>query len=401
MLRLAMNNWVAKIAATLLNFGTVIALSRNLGAEGRGICAFYVVIFAFILVINELAAGSTIVYLQKNYSWKQMRLVAAMWSFAASGIVTTGFFFFGYFGYTEWALIWIICVVNALVTIQYNILLGKQKYVVFNLLAVLTPATVLVLFALSALLKQGSPLRYLQVILIANLISFFIGYFYLLTKGEDGAPGKPIREVITVAFSSGLINQAGHMLSILNSRYIYLIFAATALGVYTNAQSLAESMLLIPGSLGQIYYSQHADHPAGSHQKANRSFLFFLKVNTGIMLLGLLAILLIPAQFYQWIFGPGFIGVKSFLLLTGVISAAYSVFLIISYWQSAQGLFINNLKASVTGIFVNIAGIAILWTTGNLTIFNTLWVMLAATITVSVFALNQFRIQRNRLMTID
>ena len=391
-----MSNWVAKILATLLNFAIVIVLSRNLGAEGRGICAFYTVVIALALVINEMAAGSTVVFLQRNYSWRQMRQVAIGWSLLASTVVAFLFFAFGKFDETEAFYVWTACILNATVTIQYNILLGKQKYLVFNALTVTSPAICLALLVASALMGQNSPLRYLHIINLANLVNLVIGYLFLIKAYPEDKPFQKIREVIRATFASGTINQLGHLAGLLNSRYIYLLFAATTLGVFTNAQSIAESMLLIPGSLGQIYYAQNASKGDGGRTGARKAFLYFMRINIGFMLLGILVLIVLPPELYQFIFGPTFFGVKQYLIITGLIAAVYSVFLLISYWQSAQGLFIKNLRALIAGSIVNGIGILILWLTGNLEIMTTLYVMLAANAMVTLFALRQFTMQQQK-----
>jgi O-antigen/teichoic acid export membrane protein len=398
MLKLALKSWVAKMVATILNFGTVIVLSRNLGSGERGICAFYTVVIAMCLVFNELAAGSTTVYLQRSTSWKQIRSLAASWSFIASGLLTMIVWLAGKTGWQEWLALWLVSWLNGVVTIQYNILLGFKKYLIYNVLSVLTPFVVLTSMVLLALTRHSSPFNYLLVITAGVSLSLLAGA-YFLRDCEDVQPRLPWAAVARKSFGTGLINQAGHVVSMLNSRYMYYLFPAASLGVFTNSLSLAEAMLLVPGSMGQIYYTQAVGESKKSTHLGN-GFVRLLAINIALMLAICLLIQLFPGSLYTWVFGPQFEGVKSFLRVLALGSLFYSIYLLTSYWHSAQGNFKHNLLAGAGGLVINGLGIMMLQLTERLTLPNVAVLTVFASLTISLLAILLYKKEKMALMTI-
>lgn len=395
MLKLALKSWVAKMVATLLNFGTVIVLSRNLGSGERGTCAFYTVVIAMCLVFNELAAGSTTVYLQRSVSWRQIRLLASIWSFIASGLLTLGVWLAGKIGWQEWVVLWMVSWLNGIVTIQYNILLGFKKYLIYNVLSVLTPFVILASMIVLALTRHSSPFNYLLIITIGVTMSLLVARIFL-NDCEDAKTWLPWKKVASRSFGSGLINQAGHVVSMLNSRYMYYLLPAAGLGVFTNSLSLAEAMLLVPGSIGQIYYTQAVGDSSGASKKGS-GFLRLLGINSAIMLAICILIQVFPGSLYTWIFGPQFGGVKSFLVVLAVGSLFYSVFLLTSYWHSALGKFKNNLIAGLGGLIINILGVLLLHVTQMLTLPNVALLTVLASFTISGLALLLYKKEKKQL----
>lgn len=397
MLKLALKSWVAKMIATILNFGTVVVLSRNLGSGERGICAFYTVVIAMCLVFNELAAGSTTVYLQRSVSWKQIRLLASIWSIIASGILTLAVWLLGKIGWQEWLLLWCVSWLNGVVTIQYNILLGFKKYLIYNCLSILTPFIVLASMVALALTRNSSPFNYLLVITLGVSLSLLVARFFL-KDCEDANSKLPWRLVVSKSFGTGLINQAGHVVSMLNSRYMYYLLPAAGLGVFTNSLSLAEAMLLVPSSMGQIYYTQAVGENQKSIQTGN-GFFRLLAINTVVMLAICFLIQVLPGSLYTWVFGPQFEGVKSFLVVLVFGSLFYSIFLLTSYWHSSLGKFKNNLVAGSGGLIINILGILFLTSFHQLTLPNIALLTVVSSLSIAALAILLFKKERSILIT--
>jgi O-antigen/teichoic acid export membrane protein len=393
MLQLALKNWVAKMLASLLNFGTVILLSRNLGAENRGICFFYTVVIAFCLVFNELAAGSTVVYLQQTIRWRQIRKVAALWSLMASGVVCVALWLAGRFRWDVMVLLWLISAANGVVTLQYNVLLSNRKYVIYNILSVVTPTVILISMLVLVFIKMSSPFHYLLSIGAAVGVALVGSYWALRNSHDAHLPLHNWSTIIKKSFGTGALNQAGHVVSIFNNRYVFYLFPAAALGVFSNALSLAEAMLLVPGSMGQIFYSQVVS--AGPHHASSTAyrkiFIRFWGLSSLLMALGLVFVWLVPGGFYTWLFGPQFGGVKPFLLVLAWGMFGYNSYLLISYWQSAAGKFERNLFAGLAGLLVNMVGLVWLYWAGRLVLQNVVVVMCLAYLAMALAAIFQYR----------
>jgi O-antigen/teichoic acid export membrane protein len=292
-------------------------------------------------------------------------------------------------------LLWFISAANGMVTIQYNILLGHRKYLTYNILSVLTPFIILASLVVLVLLKRSGPFHYLLVIGAAVMVALAGGYWALNRLPASPLEKQPWWEVIKKSFGSGFLNQAGHVISIINSRYVFYLLPAVSLGVFTNALSLAESMLLVPGSMGQIYYSQAAANQSskGNQQGNNAIFKRFLLISLGIMLLGIMVIWAVPDAFYTWLFGPQFAGVKPYLLILSSGMFLYSIYLLVSYFQSAAGKFERNVVAGLAGLFINVVGVFSLYFSNLLTLTNIVYLMAAAYGCTAFVAFWQYRKQ--------
>lgn len=354
MIREAGFTFFSKVLAAGFNFLTIITLSRLLGPEGRGICGFYVLVVVTQMVFTDLAGGSTVVYLATRYPVRQLRKISYAWSAALALLVALAFTLGAALTANEFVLLTLSGWLQAGLTLHLNLMLYYRKILVFNILSVLGPAFVWLFFLLLCTVLSASPTLYLLAWLGAGLVVWGAGIYFLSKMPVNDVEPASLGSVAKAALAYGGTNQAGHLVAIVNSRFAYYLFPASALGVYANAVSLTEALLLLPTSTGQIMYSNLVHHAVGgSKEKIVLKNMWMVAL---LVLAGAVMLFLIPDGFYATIFGAAFKGVSNYVHLLAPGALFYSIYLVGTYYFSARGLFANNVLAGVAGLLANAAG---------------------------------------------
>lgn len=398
MFRLASMLWVSKVTRTVFSFGTVLILSRYLGAADRGICAFYGVIFVITSELNHLAGGNATMYLMQKIDWRQLRRIYIGWSFIGSTVVCAIFLLMGKITATQAAWFWVIGLVNSTAGIQHNIMLGLKQYRAYNIFSVLFSFFGFAFTIVFFMMGWRDPDAYVAAVTIVGVMFASIGAVLLQNAATpEGVSQLGWKDLSIQAFRNGGLTQIVSVFEDVSSRIAFLLFPAVLLGSYANSLSLSAAMLMVPDSLGKIYYSRFAGER--SQEAAGRGFISLLKVNAAILLAGWLAILIIPAQFYVWIFGAEFAEVKGHLVYLGAGSVFLGMYQLISYWHSASGNFTYNLFFMLTSLLSNIVMVGYLHLSGDLTVQTIAIALMVSYIFAGVFSLGHFWYQQRLPIT--
>lgn len=371
---------LSKLLTAISNFATVILLSRFLGASDRGICGWYLVVIAISLVFSEVAAGAATGFMVQHYPINKIRSLGYLWSLFSALAITSFFLFLHKIGFLEWCFLSVLCWLNAANTMHLTLLLAKQRFVLFNGLNFFMAAGVLLSLFIFFQLGNVNRHAYLYSLLLAWGVAFIVGLLVFNKNETLIYPNVANRQLFRDGFSYGLANQAGHLASLLNSRLVYFLLPATVLGIYSNAISLSEALMMLPGSLGQVLFAAVLNNKT-SDKAANKAHVIWW-ASLIILFLAFLVILLIPDLLYQYIFGAEFTGVKTFLSVLAAGAVFNGGYLILSYWQSANGKFWSNFYATLIGLAVNMSLCFSFYFSGR---FNPL--MAAYSISISFFAL--------------
>jgi len=378
---------IAKLFIAGLNFATIIIISRWLGPVERGICSWYLVVIAVCLVFSETIAGPTAGFLLRKYPEQQIRYISYLWAIITSMSICSLFLAFHKISGLEWGFLCVLCWLNAANSIHLHLLLASLRLKWFNALSLFIPVTVM--FSLLAFFLNGFVSRtyYLCSLAVAWSVAFLIGIF-LLKKPFSSTPAISIKPLLRDGFRNGMANQASHLAGLLNSRLIFFMLPATVLGIYSNALSLAEATMMIPGSMGQVMYASLLNEKDPHKSSATAKLTWWLTLL--LLIIVFVIVLLIPDQFYQLIFGHAFAGVKHFLSYLSAAMIFYGSYLVMSYWQSANGWFIRNFYATLAALVVNGAICLVLYFTGNYHIMTGIWALAAGFFTLFLVAIIQF-----------
>lgn len=380
MLKTAGITFGSKLSGALLSFGLIVLVSRLLGADARGICGLYLTIIAVTTAVGDIAGGAASPFLLNKYAAIVILKGQMAWGFFAAAAITLFYFSFFRLTISEILLLTLAGWLYTTWSVLQQLLIGLKKFAAFNISAVMLPGISLLGFMLLFTLGFKTPLAYLASLSSGCLFMIIFAGVVLGKELQQRGTGKIFRKEV---FRQGLLNQLSHLASLLNSRLIYFILPATALGLWANTLTLSEAFFLIPGSFGQVAYGLMA-----TKTDKNARLQFFRKAliaNILIGLPGLLVLWCMPDSFWQFVFGRTFAGISDLLKMVVPGIGIYSLYLLTTYWQSASGQFRYNLWALLAGLAVNIIASLVLYFSGHYSLFSGIWALVSGWV-VATFA---------------
>ncbi|MDA3615820.1 MATE family efflux transporter [Polluticaenibacter yanchengensis] len=351
MLKSASIGILSKLISAFCGFYVMLLLTWYLSISDRGTCAFYLVIITINLAVCEVIAGASIGLLLKNYLVRNIKKVSYSWSAAISLMIPAAFYLFSRVNITEFYYLAIICFLNAGITTHQNILLGQNKLNTYYITQTAQPVlTVLFTYLFFSAADNAAGEQFLKALLFSWCL-VFAGSAFVARQIHLVEDKLKTRALIKAGMSLGFRNQLGHLAGILNNRLIYLLIPATALGVFANAISIAEAMLIVPTILGQIIYSGLLNNRAHINEASVVTIQWLSIIS---LLAGTLVLAVLPDRFYVFIFRKELPLFKDYAVTLGLGLSFYAGFLIFSYWQSGFSRFILNFYALCTGLIFNI-----------------------------------------------
>ena len=351
MLKSAGFSLASKLVMAACNFGTMVLISRYLGTEQRGICGWYLVVIAISLVFSELAVGAGAGVLLQKYSLAGIKMLGYIWSFFSSLIVISFFWGLGKINGMEWGLLWLLSWLNAANTLHLTMLLARQRFVLYNGLNIFLSFFTFFLFFLFVNFGGRSSYVFLYSMVLVWGAGFVIVFVALYQKNTASFAHAWHPQLRKDGFKYGFANQASHLTGLLHSRMVFLLLPGALLGVFSNGLSLAEALLMIPTSMGQILFASILNNK-GQKASANKARLLWW-LSIGILSATFCVFLFVPDTFFQFIFSKSFSGIKNYFMVLAFGMIFYSGYLVLSYWQSANGFFIKNFYATSVGFFAN------------------------------------------------
>ncbi|MCU0403073.1 MAG: hypothetical protein MUE99_00870 [Chitinophagaceae bacterium] len=353
MLKTAGFTFGSRVGAAAINFGLIIAISQLLGPSERGHCSLYLVILMLIAGVSDIMAGAATSFLVHKYFPPGIYKLNALWALIPSLLIPIGWYLFAAISIEEAAMLMIFGWVHCRFNLQQQLLLAFHFFTRFNLNSILFPLSSAVLFLFFWKMGIQSAIGYLMAIGLAWGLIFISNQTFLRryfsNKEQDFAgvlhpnPMDLIRP--------GILNQAAHIVSLLNNRFVFFLLPATGLGLWSNVLTISEAVFMIPGSLGQIIYALSSGKKRGEDGGLFRKAFM---VNLFASFAAVLVLVLIPEQWWLFLFGQSFSGIRELLLLLLPGLATYGIYLIISYMQSSEGKFEKNLYPLLIAFGINI-----------------------------------------------
>jgi O-antigen/teichoic acid export membrane protein len=355
--------FVSRLATAAVNFGTIILLSRKLGPEGKGIATLILVIVTSVQLICDFMGGAAMVYLSPRYRLKNLLFPAWTWTAAWSLLAPLVVWWirpdlFEFYGWHIAGLSFL----NASMNQQLHLLNGREQFKLVNILNFLT--AILTVSTLAAYIWWNpKPIHYMYALYSGWLPAWIISLVLLLRLpkvGENLSFKKSLQALLK--FSSA--NQFGHMLQFSNQRIAYFLLPAFALGIYSNAVSLAEAMWMLATSIATIQYGTIAN--SNDKAKAIELTVPLFRASILVTTAAGLFICLLPASVFGLLFGDAFLPVKEnlYFLMPGVVFI--SGYLILGHYFSGTGQFMKNNYAISAGLLVTLIGFVFLAATQKL-----------------------------------
>jgi O-antigen/teichoic acid export membrane protein len=351
-----------KILIAVLNLAIVVMLSRNIGAAGKGEASLIITSIAMILLFCNIVGGSSLVYFVPRYNILQLFWLSNVWSLLTCAGAYIVFLAFPLVPQNAIIPVIVISLLNAFLTTNLTILLGKEKIELHNLVSLLQALiNIIVLWLMIKGLNRYNISSYIYSLYATMGVCLLITcvLVYPLIRADKAEKEKDLLQKL---FSYGAYSQAGHIMKFMSFRCTYYMLSAYSgevlLGIFSNGVSLIESIFLVSNSISTFLYPRvsNSKDPVQSRMIT----LQLTRISILLCLAAIIPLALIPSSFYVWLFGPEFSGVQEVILLLAPGVLFYNIALVIGHYFSGTGKIRINAWANLTGLITTII-LAALW----------------------------------------
>lgn len=351
-----LNTFGTKILVAVFNLTIAIIISQVLGDSGKGVQSLVLTNISFILIFSEIVCGASLVFLTSRFSFSKLWLPSVLWALVIAAIAG-GLMWVFPFGLDHSLALHaaVLSFVSSFASINFRVLIGKEEVKKANYNTLLQPfVLVLTLVVYYLLLGNRDIYGYIIGLYLAYLSSSVLGVCQLRNEYRSlrfYAFGE-YKDALQALFKYGFLNQTGHFVQFFNLRLSYYLLNAFVdageVGVYSNAVSIAESLWIISNSIALVQYARISNSTDTSYNQ--RLTLSLAKVCFAVALPAVLILALLPASFYQFVFGPefGLMATLIRILAPGVLF--YSLFLILGHYYSGSGRYFMNTVAALCGL---------------------------------------------------
>ena len=349
MIRKILHTIFTKFSSAGLGFLTIILISQILGVEAKGEQAIMVYNINLLLMLFTLIGNSTLIYLTPRKDFSNLIIPSFLW------IVITAILVSLFFP----NICVLIAVLAAISEINQFLLLGKQKISQANILKLIYPlisfSYILILWLFN---RFTSVEDFITAMLIAYIVSFFYGIFALRDeyKTLKLISKQELTSSFKTLFSLGVTKQTGYIAQSMNYRLCFYILGfycgETLVGIYSNAVSLSEAVMLFGSSLALVQYSSLSNNEDDSSSK---QFSWKMSKINGIFTAGALLVLcLLPSEVYSFVFGKGFEEISQAIRILSIGVLPLSIASNFTQYFYAKGNFKISTFASIIGLVITI-----------------------------------------------
>lgn len=338
-------------------------ISRTFGASGLaeiGLLMFY---SSFVLIFAAVFGGSSIVYISSKHSVHSIFIVSTITAITASLFISPIILFLPqHIVSVGWLLV--VSVFQAFYTNMLFFLLAKNYTSTYNYIRLLQPILLLVATVLMIFVDVKNIDLYYYALTVSYLIpSIFILFILRL----DIIFGKKLiktdlTETALAFFRFGGISQLTNGIQLLNYRISLIIIAFFCsqkdVGIMVLALTFVDGIWMFKNSAGLIKYVDTSKSNGEDNVKGDILYLSMLSLVVTIIVS--VAFLLIPNQFYEFVFGKDFENLKQLLvyMLPGVLFISATS--IIANYFSGLGKVLINLIVAIVGLLVFLPSVYLL-----------------------------------------
>lgn len=335
MFRNILQSLFAKGLVAVINFLILIVSSHYLGVSSRGEIAILILNISIIQIVNEIFTGYTLVYFIPKFNLKKIVVAGIVYTLIACSLTNSIFYFLNKHIANYEGLSFLISFMVILHTFNCVIILGKEKFALYNFLNIIQPMLLILGLVYATYFHKTYTLdAYIWPLLFSFIIAFIISFYFvikLILKKEEAKPF-----TIRPIFMNGLLCQLAVLMHIFCNRYSYYLLETTAeIGLYSSASSLIESVLIISNGITPILLSRVAND--GDNERSRTLTLSLAKASFLLSFFCVLIIAVIPNNFFVFLLGSGFENAKSIMMMysPGILMLSFAG--IISHYFSATG----------------------------------------------------------------
>ena len=345
------SSFVSRLIVALINVAILVACARYLGVSSRGEISIFLFGISLIQMASEVFTGYSVVHFLPRVNQRRLIFSGYVFVFFASLFTAALLFLSGKMLPGLAVETWIIALLVLINTFHCIILLGRSQLHLFNLVSIIQPAFLLLgILAYVFLLNIYT----FKAFFFPLIFSFLIGSFIsgtLVVKTPMGISKQPLpmREIIT----NGMLYQGMLLMHFLCIRYTYFLLPdSKTVGLYASGTAIAESALLVSGSIAPLILSGVANNEVNEENVSRTIQLSGAGVVFSLLVITLL--ILIPEPWLLSLLGEGFMGIKQVLWAYAPGVIMLSLFIPLSQFFSAKGQQLLSLKCYTPGFLFTI-----------------------------------------------
>ena len=352
MIRTISNTTFTLAVISVLNFILVALVANYLGESGVAAMGLVVLGISFIVMINNLVGGSSLVYLSSRKPIVSILVVSYIWSgFSA---LFMGFLLWWFQLVPVQFVYWTILIgfLECIFSVHNQVFIGKEKMKTHNSLKLLQKFIQVVLFVILGVTLRNFIFSILISYLVSLLFSFFAIRIFLSSFGfKNGI------EIFKTAFAYGLQIQLSNIVQLMNYRLLYFFIEksmAGALGIFIVAVQLSESLWIPSKALAIIQYGK-VSNETDPQKKADLT-VSFVHLSFLITGLAIVALWVVPNSFILEVFGKDITGTKPIIysLSLGIMAVALSQSF--AHYLSGIGKYKYLMIAAILGLIPILVG---------------------------------------------
>ncbi len=362
MLRNLLSTTASRLIIALINLGIIWICARYLGAEILGTISLIVLGISIIQLVTAVLAGSALVYQTSRNSLAELLIIAWIWIAVAGVPVWLILRAFSLIPEGFGTDVLVLAILGSMITVNQNIFLGKEKVNWFNALAVLQSLLILLPLLIFVLIGNWyNTQAYVTAQYISMSSMAMVGVWVNFPSLKDFR--WPRMSIVMESFSYGGYLQAANFLQLFNYRLSYYIiekfFDRATLGVFSVGVQIAESVWIIGRSMAVLLFSRISN--SRDHNYSVLLTVQFIKL-TGLITIALLVVLmLLPTDFFVWVFRSDFNNIKQVIISLAPGIVAVSLSMMFSHYFSGTGKPKYNTISSLIGlVFTLILGFTII-----------------------------------------
>jgi O-antigen/teichoic acid export membrane protein len=350
--------FLSKVSVSALGLIMVVLISRNLGADGRGHLSLFVSSIALVQLFSEFGSSSVIINLSYKINQRKLWLSSLIWisgiCFLSFGVLQSMRHLPYYYNLIPFAAF-----LFSAINLNQMLLMGNQEVKKRNASLLIQPLSLLILFIGFYFYAKFGIISYPLALFIALLISFSVSLILVrkyLIKKEKRFAFEPL------VLKQGLLVQGSQAVQFFNYRLNFFLVAFlindAALGLYSNAIVICESVWILGHSIGQIQHMKILNTTDEKEQLTLTTRLVYVNIVGTAAICLVLA--LIPNSFWVFLFSKDFAQMGSLFvyLFPGVM--AFSISNIYNHYFHAKSEFKRIFKYNSFGLILGLTSAIVL-----------------------------------------
>jgi O-antigen/teichoic acid export membrane protein len=355
MFKKIVSTFSTRLLISVFSFLIIILSTKFLGAEGRGEISILLLGITIITMISNIFGGTALIYLLPRFDFIKLFVPAVIWSVICSAVFSFVLKIFGLIPTDFAADIFVLSLLASLTSANISLLTGREKINEQNLINLIQ--IVLLIFVLSVEIYSGhrTVQSYVNALYISYGITFILSIYFLRSELKFSSL-KNILPVLRQILKYGFYVQFAMLVQTLNYRFSFYILdheaGKSAVGIFSVAVAMADACWLVARSIALVQYARIAN--TANQDYARLLSLRLAKFSFSATTLIVLLLILLPASFYQFVFGNSFGEVRYLMLITSPGIAFFGFTMMASHYFAGIGKHYFNTLTSFAGFVVTV-----------------------------------------------